>query len=46
MYRDTWVEKLKNFALVSTFCCISDLVSFMVKEGEKIMKGSVHEDGF
>ena len=45
-YGETWVEKLKNSSYKSEFCCMSDLVRFIVKEGEKIMKGSVHEDDF
>ena len=45
-YGGTWVDKLNNYYSVSKFCCISDLVRFMVKEGDKVMKVSVHEDGF
>ena len=26
------------------FCCITDLIRFMMMEAEKLMKGSVHED--
>ena len=26
------------------FCCITDLIRFMMKEAENLMKGSVHED--
>ena len=26
------------------FCCITDLIRFMMKEADKLMKGSVHED--
>ena len=29
---------------MSKFCCITDLIRFMMKEAEKLMKGSVHED--
>ena len=29
---------------MSKFCCITDLIPFMMKETEKLMKGSVHED--
>ena len=29
---------------MSKFCCITDLIQFMMKEVEKTMKGSVHED--
>ena len=45
-YEETWVENLNNCSLVYKFCCISDLIRFMVKEVEKIMKRSVHEDEF
>ena len=29
---------------MSKFCCITDLIRFMMKESENLMKGSVHED--
>ena len=29
---------------MSKLFCITDLIRFMVKEGEKLMKGSMHED--
>ena len=29
---------------MSKFCFITDLIRFMMKEAEKLMKGSVHED--
>ena len=29
---------------MSRFCCITDLIRFMVKEAEKLMKGSVPEE--
>ena len=29
---------------MSKFCCITDLIRFMRKEADKLMKGSVHED--
>ena len=45
-YGETWVEKLNNSSFMSKLCCISYMIRFMVKEGEKIMKGSVHEDDF
>ena len=28
------------------FCCITDLIRFMTKEEENLMKGSVHKDDF
>ena len=43
-YGDIWVENLKPSSSMSKLCCITDLIWFMVKESEKLMKGSVHED--
>ena len=31
---------------MSKFCCITDLIRFMMKEVENLMKGFVHEDYF
>ena len=31
---------------MSKFCCITDLIRFMMKEAEKLMKESVREDDF
>ena len=31
---------------MSKLCCITDLIRFMMKEAENLMKGSVHEDYF
>ena len=31
---------------MSKFCCITDMIWFMMKESENLMKGSVHEDDF
>ena len=31
---------------MSKFCCIADLIRFMMKEADKLMKGSVHEEYF
>ena len=31
---------------MSKFCCITNLIRFMMKEVENLMKGSVHEDYF
>ena len=28
---------------MSKFCCITDLIRFVMKEAKKLMKGSVHE---
>ena len=43
-YVETLVEKLNNYSFMSQCCCISDLIIFMIKEWDKIMNGSVHED--
>ena len=43
-YGEKWVEKLKSSSSMSKLCCITDLIRFMMKEAEKLMKGSVHED--
>ena len=29
---------------MSKFCCITDLIQFMMREAEKLMKGYVHEN--
>ena len=31
---------------MSKFCCITDIIRFMMKEAGNLMKGSVHEDNF
>ena len=43
-YGERWVDKLKSSSSMSKFCCITDLIRFMMKEAEKLMKGSVHEE--
>ena len=40
------MDKLKSSTAVSKFCCITDLIRFMMNETEDPMKGSVQEDGF
>ena len=40
------MDKLKSSTAISKLCCITDLISFMMNEAEKLMKGSVHEDDF
>ena len=45
-YGERWVDKLKSSSSMSKFCCITDLIRFMMKEAENLMKGSVHEDDF
>ena len=46
IYVERWVDKLKYFTAMSKFCCISDLIRFMVNVAEKLMNGSVHEEDF
>ena len=46
IYGDRWVEKLKSSSSMSKFCFITDLIRFMMKKEENLMKGSVHEDDF
>ena len=43
-YGERWVEKLKSSSSTSKFFCITDLIWFIMKEAEKLMKGSVNED--
>ena len=43
-YGEIWVENFKTSSSMSKFCCITDLIRFMMKEAENLMKGSVHED--
>ena len=31
---------------MSKFCCITELIQFMMKEGDKLMRGYVHEEDF
>ena len=45
-YGEGWVDKMKSSTAMSKFCCITDLIRFMMNEAEKLMKGSVHEDNF
>ena len=45
-YGERWVEKLKSSSSMSKFCCITDMIRFVMRESEKLMKGSVCEDGF
>ena len=46
IYGGIWVDKLNSSSSMSKFCCITDMFRFMMKEAEKLMKGSVHEDDF
>ena len=41
MYGEIWVDKLKSSTAMSKFCCIPDIIRFMINEAEKLMKGSV-----
>ena len=41
-YGEIWVDKLKPSSFMSKFCCITDLIRFMMNEAEKLVKGSVH----
>ena len=45
-YGERWVDKLKSSTTMSKFCCITDLIRFMMNEVEKLMKGSVHDEDF
>ena len=45
-YGERWVDKMKSSTAISKFCCIADLICFMINEAEKMMKGSVHEYNF
>ena len=45
-YGDIWVDKLKSCTVMLKFCCITDLISFIINEAEKLMKVSAHEDDF
>ena len=35
-YGDRWVEKLKLSSSMSKFCCITDLIRFMMKEADNL----------
>ena len=37
-------DKLKSSSSMTKFCCITDLIRFMIKEAEKLVRGSVHEE--
>ena len=38
------MEKLNSSIAMSKFCCITNLIHFMMNEAERLMKGSVHEE--
>ena len=46
IYGEMWVEKLKSSSSMSKIFCITDLIWFIMKEADKLMKGSVHEDDY
>ena len=35
---------MKSSTAMLKLCCITGLISFMMNEAEKLMKGSVHKD--
>ena len=37
------MEKLNSSTAMLKFCCITDLIIFVMNEAEKLTKGSVHE---
>ena len=39
-------RKVKFIILHVEFCCITDLIRFMMKEAGNLTKGSVHDDDF
>ena len=45
-YGEEWVDKMKSSTEIPKFCCITDLIRFMMNEAEKLTKGSVHQDDF
>ena len=45
-YGERWVDELKSSTAMSKFCCIADLIRFIMNEAEKLVKGSVREDDF
>ena len=45
-YGERWVDKLKSSTAMSKFCCITNLIHFVMNESEKLMKGSVNKDDF
>ena len=38
------MDKLNSSTAISKFCCITNIIRFMMNEAEKLMKGSVNED--
>ena len=46
IYGERWVEKLSLSSSMSKFRFFTDLIRIIMKEAEKLMKGSVHEEDF
>ena len=40
------MEKVNLSSFMSKLFCITDLIRFMMKESDKLMKGSVHQENF
>ena len=45
-YGERWAENLKSSSAKSEFYCITDLIQFLIKEEDKLMKGYVYEYNF
>ena len=43
---ERWVDKLKSSMEMSKFCCITNVIRFIMNEAEKLMNVSVHEADF
>ena len=46
IYGEILEERIRLYYSMSKFYCIINLIWFMMKEAEKLMKGSVYEDNF
>ena len=40
------MNKMKSSTSMSKFCCINDLICFIMNKAEKLIEGSVQEDDF
>ena len=40
------MDKLNSYTEMWKFCCIANLIRFMMNESEKLMKGSENEEDF
>ena len=45
-YGERWVGKLKSSTAMLKFCCITNIIRFIMNEAEKLMKWSLHDDDF